>query len=186
MNYRFKSKLALEERKGNPFILIPGIIFAVVMGGCILVKIIVGDFRFSDISGLLFPLLIIGNYKLNKPLKVRYCMADGVVEFGNKEMRIRHEVLAGENDAGIFSEETVIVYDEIECIQYGEVRSCFRLVAGCRQKRMFADGRVENPDDGELPREYFLYVNEAQDAVELMELFQKYTEVNVYVIEDEE
>lgn len=80
MPYRFGSKVEIVEYKKNPVLLILWIVFAVVMGLCILIKIIVGDFHFSDISGFLLPLIIIGNYKLNKSVKRQFGMSEGVIE----------------------------------------------------------------------------------------------------------
>ncbi len=187
MQYRFGSKVEIKEYKKNPVLLILGIVFAVVMGLCILIKIIVGDFHFSDISGFFLPLIIIGNYKLNKPAKRRFCMAEGVIDFGEEQMTITHADVDGGEKLGRFTEEAVIRYDEIESIQYGPALSCFRLVAGCKQKRVFAaDGREEILDDGELPREYFLHVNDELDAEELKKLIQKHAEFIVSVVEEEE
>ncbi len=187
MQNQFASRVYLGEKKKNLFLRIVLLVACAVIVFCLLIKVIVADFSFSDISGILFSLLIIYNSRVSMKSIPQYAMADGIIDFENERMTITYANVDGGKNLGRFTERTIIRYEDIKSIQYGEALECYRIVTKCKRCRVFHDFGKENVmDNGVSDTEVFIYVFDSDEEKNIRNSLQKYSAHIVSVISDED
>lgn len=186
MDYQFQSKVYTGESKGNKVFNTILLVVGIVIGLCLLIKILVGDFHFSDVRSIIFSLIIIGCSKLNIGAKPVSVDTTGQIHFNDEGMSIIYRNIPSSKKEGPYDETTFIRYADIETIELSRNLDCFRIVGNAEQRRFFQKTEeetvVQNPDKD---RETFItvYFDEQQD--ELKDLLQKQTHFIVKEMEQE-
>lgn len=184
MQNTFTSKVFIGNKKKNLALSILLFLISIIIILCVLIKLIVGDFHFSDISGILISVLILNTCRNNRRPKPQYATAMGKIDFSNEGMTITYEDVDGGKALGRFTETTNIRYEDIECIQFGQQLSCYRIVAKCIRKRFFYDfGRERELENGEKTANTYVYIMDEDEDVELRRNLQKYTGCIVAIID---
>lgn len=186
MKNEFSSKVYLKNSLGNRILNIIFAVIGVVVFGCIFIKMIVGDFRISDISGIIFTIVLIALAKSRVPKKPIYGYGTGILDFAEEKMTITYPNINSTIEKGPFKETVVIRYEDIETIQYGKALECFRIVAASDRKREYLSGKCEivqlaTPD---IVGEVFIYVLDEEMQPVVLKNIQKYARFIVTVIEN--
>lgn len=137
MDYQFQSKVYTGESKGNKVFNTILLVVGIVIGLCLLIKILVGDFHFSDVRPIIFALIIIGCSKLNIGVKPVSVDTTGQIHFTDKGMSIIYRNIPSSKKEGPYDETTFIRYADIETIELSRNLDCFRIVGNAEQRRFF-------------------------------------------------
>lgn len=186
MKNEFSSKIYLKNNKGTNVLNVFLAVIGVVVCCCILIKILVGDFRLSDISGIIFTLVLIGFAKTRVPKKPVYGYGSCILDFDREKMTITYPNINSQMKEGSFKETAVIRYEDIETIQYGKALECFRIVAASDRKREYLSGKhelIQLTTSDEIG-ETFIYVLDEDMQNIVLNNIQKYASMIVTVIED--
>lgn len=134
----------------------------------VIIKIIVNDLRMADFGGILFSVFLIWRGNVGGKATPQYTYADGEIEFGEDRLTIRYR---RGNAKGTGAEKaTVLIYRQMESIEYGEALRCYRFVTnGGREK-----DRVQT----------FMYVLDEEAQPEIRRNLGRYTGLSVCVMED--
>lgn len=185
MREEFDSKVYIGNSGGS--LVLRVLLFAVsaVVTVAVLIKVTVGDFRISDLSGIFLALFLIALGRSRIGSRPRYAFTGGSIDFEGEHMVIRYRNVDGGKKLGRFDESYDICYDEIERIEFGRELSCFRVLAKCCHDRIYYDfGEVRRQTlaNREKTEEIFLYVMD--DAEAMREKLQRYTGCMVRVMEE--
>ena len=185
MNYTFQSKVYTGESKGNKVFNTILLVVSIVIGLCLLIKILVGDFHFSDVRSIIFALIIIGCSKLNIGAKPVSVDTTGQIHFNDEGMSIIYRNIPSSKKEGPYDETTFIRYTDIETIELSRNLDCFRIVGNAKQSRFFQKTGEETIVQPDEDRETFItvYFDEQQD--ELKDLLQEQTHFIVKEMEQE-
>lgn len=187
MQNTFSSKVFVENRKKSLVLRVFLVLIAAIIVICVLIKLVVGDFRFSDISGILLSVLIIFVCKNQSTPTPQYAAAIGNIAFEKEKMIITYADVDGGKSLGRFTETTVIPYEDIESIQYGNALSCYRIVGKCLKKRYFEKfSREKVLENAEKTVATYLYVLDEDEDVEIRRKLQKYSGCIVGIVDAEE
>lgn len=184
MSEEFDSKVYIGNGGGSLALRI--LLFAVsaVITAAVLIKVAAGDFRTSDVTGILLALLAIAIGRTRIGSRPRYAFVRGSIEFEGERMVIRYGDVDGGKKIGRFDESYDICYDEIERMEFGRDLSCFRILARCRHDRIYHDfgkERRQTLANREKTEEIFLYVLE--DAEDMRDKLQRNAGCAVRVLE---
>lgn len=179
----FSSKVYIEQESNNIGIRILFFIIGFVVIGCVLIKIIVGDFKVSDITGLLFYFILINVIKRRIPPKYIYAHGQCIIDYDKDKMTITYPNMnAGKR--GFFKDVNVIRYDTIENIQFGKELGCFRIVAkGNRTREYLEEGKTVQMVTEDEISETYIYVLEEEDQEQMMRNMQRKAGFIVTVLE---
>lgn len=174
MDYEFDSKVYVGESGGYIWLKVLLIILGAVIGICLLIKLLMGDFNPSDLKSLIFALIIIGCSKLNMGAKPLYENVHGRIHFDKEELYIAYTNIVTSSKRKLCDEKTFIKYADIKEIDLSRDLDCFRIVGDARRERLYKKSgqRVveQNPDeDGET----FIYVSYDDEQDQLKKLLQK-------------
>lgn len=187
MRNEFSSKVFLRQETKHVGLKIGYLILGTIIIGCVLIKVIAGDFSFSDISGILFILFLISLAKGRKTPELKYGFGDCIIDYENDKMTITYPNISGGSSIGCFKETTVIRYEDIESIEYGKVLECFRIVAKCQTIRDFVTKGKEHSVILAEPKditETFIYVLDKEMQAVVLKSIQKSASFIVRIIED--
>ena len=173
----FKSKIYIENRRKNSFVRVVISTLCLVFMLLVLFKALMGDFSVSDISPLFIPLILIfGFVRGGKPYPV-YADCIGKAEFESEKLRITYENVDGGKKIGQFSQTTVVIYDEIESIEFGQELQCFRIFAPCDSKRFYEkyhkEESIQNKESVNEILVYFLDEDEAKSFSKTLQIKAK-------------
>lgn len=186
MRDEFSSKVFLGQEKKYRGLRILFLLLGIIIIGCVLLKIIVGDFHFSDISGILFSVFLIGLLKSRMPAELKYGFGVCTIDYGQDKMIITYPSI-NDNDEGKFMEKTVIRYEDIESIEFGRALECFRIVGKCDTKRQYltpGKEKVMNLASPEEISETFIYVLDEEEQSAVFKNMQKKASFIIRVVED--
>lgn len=187
MELKFASKVYTGQKKKFRFWNLFMNLIAAVICVCVLIKIVVGDFSFSDISGILISFLLISLSRNKLSGEKTYGCGECILKFEPEKMTITYPLIHSDDKKGSFKENVIIRYEDIENIEYGKALECFRIVACCDRKREYQN-QPEHPfvqlSDPDYPEETFLYVLDEEMQDQVLKSISKYAEFIVRVIED--
>lgn len=183
MKIKFNSQVFIGNRRVNIVLRILGLLIGAILIGMVGIKVLVGDFDISDISGIIVAMIIISVCNKNSKQKPQYVSTLGNVEFEQEKMKITYTDIDDGKKLGLYSESSTIWYDEIESIEYGRDLNCFRIVANCLKVRdyiQFHNEKIIN--SGEDKIETFMYIMDPNVAVDIQHNFEKYTGIKVTIL----
>lgn len=187
MRDEFSSKVFIGQETKHRGLRALYLIIGVIIIGCVLIKVIAGDFQFSDISGILFVVFLIGLSKSRMAPELKYGFGVCVIDYEADKMTITYPNIGGNSSEGKFTEKTEIRYEDIESIEYGKALACFRIVGRCkRERRYFAKGkeRIINFASPEDISEIFIYVLDEEEQQVVLKNMQRKARFIIRVIED--
>lgn len=183
MEIKFNSQVFIGNKHRNLFLRILGILIGGILLCAVGIKILVGDFAISDISGIIMSVIIIGVCNSHSKPKPQYASAIGKIEFEQDNMTITYVDVNGGKNVGLYTDITNIHYDEIESIEYGKDLNCFRVVANCLRKRQYVEFQNEKIVHNGDKVETFMYVMDTSVAEDILDNLEKYTGSTVKVLE---
>lgn len=184
MKIKFNSQVFIGNKRGNIVLRILRLLTGAILISLVGIKILVGDFNISDISGILVAMIIISVCNRGSRQKPQYASTLGSVEFGQEKMKITYADIDGGKNVGLYSESSTIQYDEIDSIEYGRDLNCFRIVANClkiRNYMQFHDEKIISSGADKI--ETFMYVMDSNVAIDILQNFEKYTGISVTILE---
>lgn len=187
MELKFASKVYIGHRKKFRFWNLFMNLIAAVICVCVLIKIVVGDFSFSDISGILISFLLISLSRNKLSGEKIYGCGECILKFEPEKMAITYPRIDSDDKNGSFKETVIIRYEDIENIEYGKALECFRIVACCDRKREYQnqpEHQVVQLSEPDYPEETFLYVLDEEMQDQVLKSISKHAEFIVRVIED--
>lgn len=185
MKIEFSSKVFLGNKNKHTLLKIIVILFIAIMGAAILIKMVVGDFSFSNIWPFLLPLLLYQRLRRNSIPEPQYAMTVGNIDFQDCGMKILYENIDGGKNLGRFDEEIELSYSNISSVEYSVPLACFRIIANCNRSRIYKDIRKMNIlNNDEEVSEIFIYVFDEAKAEEIKKGIQRYASFFVRVLEE--
>lgn len=184
MKIEFNSQVFVGNKRGNLVLKFFGTLVGAILVCSVGIKILVGDFNISDISGIIVAMFIIGACNGNRRPNPQYVSTLGNIEFEKDKMTITYMDINGGKNVGLYSEFSTIQYDEIESIEYGKELNCFRIVGKCLKKRNYMKFNDEKlVSNGNEKIETFMYVMDLNVAEDILDSFEKYIGIGVKVLE---
>jgi len=192
MNIKFSSKVAIdnpENKKKHPILTVLVILFMVIMGAAILIKLLVGDLSGINIMAFVLPFLAYQRLRRNSIPEPQFAMAAGNIDFQEHEMKISYVDVDGGEKIGRFDEEIVVSYSDICCdicdVEYSSTLSCFHMVAHYKHSRVYKDVEkssmsVNSEEFGDI----CVFVLDESVADEIKKCIQQYADVSVEVLDE--
>lgn len=131
MELKFASKVYTGQKKKFRFWNLFMNLIAAVICVCVLIKIVVGDFSFSDISGILISFLIIYSSNSHFCKEEIYKNCECIFNLNDTYMEIRYLCTSTENQT------TIIQYNDIENVEYNEDSECLKITAHKNVENIF-------------------------------------------------
>lgn len=130
----------------------------------VIIKMLAGDLHMADYGGILFSVFLIWRANRSWRGAPQYVYTNGEIVFEEDRLTIRYgNTGAGREDRKCGT--TVLLYREIESIEYGEVLHCYRFIT---------EGGAET----------FMYVLNGDEEQEIRKSIRRYTGFLVRVMED--
>lgn len=187
MRDEFSSKIFIGQETKNRALKVLYLILGIIITGCVLIKFVVGDFRFSDISGILFVVFLIGLSKSRMTPELKYGFGVCMIDYEADKMTITYPNIGGNSSEGKFTQRTIIRYADIESIEYGRELECFRIVGKCDTQRQYlTSGKEKNVRlaSREEISETFIYVLDEEEQPVVFKNIQKNARFIIRVVED--
>ena len=173
MRDQFSSKLYLENEKNNVGMKILTAILGSIVVICLLIKIIVEDFRFSSIPWLLVILVVSQWVRSKTAIKYVYAHGQCIIDYEKDKMIITYPNMNG-GKRGIFKDINEIRYDNIENIQFGKELGCFRIIAkGNRTREYLGKSKIVQMATEDKISETYIYVLEEKEQEQVMRNLQR-------------
>lgn len=180
---KFSSKVFVGNKKNSLILRILFGTIAVIILFAVLIKLIVGDFHFSDLSVVIISILVLITCKNNGTPTPQFVPAIGNIDFDNDEMAITYENVNSDAE-GKFTDITVVKYNTIESIQYSRELMGYCIVGKGLHKKIFIDSnREEILDNGESITNIYMYVLDEDEDVDIRENLQKYSGCIVSILD---
>lgn len=183
MRDEFSSKIYIEQESNNIGMRILFLFIGIIVIGAVLIKLIVGDFKISDITGILFYFILINVMKSRIPPKYVYAHGQCIIDYDKEKMTITYPNM-NTGKRGTFKDVNVIRYDDIENIQFGKELGCFRIVArGERIREYLETGKKAQMATIDKMEETYIYVLEEEEQDQLMRNLQRKAGFIITVLE---
>ena len=184
MQCTFSSKVFVGNKNRNLALRILLFVIFVIIILCILIKLIVGDFHFSDVTSIVISIIVLITCRSNSKPIPQYASTIGTVDFGSDGMSITYADIDGGKSIGSFTETIDIQYADIESIQFRQQLFCYRIIAKCVKKRYFNDSQREAIlENGEKIADIYIYVLDEEESAEFRKNLSKYTSSIVGIID---
>jgi len=156
--------------------------FLIIIFGLYGFKILMGDFRLSEVLNIFFPLFLIGMASMsNLGRKEVYTKANGKIEFFEDYFEVRFENIYSERIKSSFSDIIKIYYNDIEKIEFSKDLSVYRFIGQCNKVKIFLeDGVEENRQEYNNDEQYISVLDfNAQD--EINKCLNNYTNIKIEI-----